>query len=59
MKHPENAYIQAGYKYERSTTPAQTRVTLMKIRALINDANDQKHAQELIEKGRKVARAPG
>ena len=52
MNHPENAYIQAGYRYERGQTPAET------LRRMIESEHieDRAEARRLIEQGRQEAR---
>lgn len=52
MKHTEAAYIQAGYRYERGHTPAET------LRRMIEaeEIDDRAEARRLIERGRQEAR---
>jgi hypothetical protein len=52
MKHTENEYITAGYKFERGTTPAEN------LRAMIETEtiDDRSEARRLIEQGRHEAR---
>lgn len=52
MKHTEAAYIQAGYRYERGQTPAET------LRRMIEaeEIDDRAEARRLIERGRQEAR---
>lgn len=53
MKHTEAAYIEAGYRYEKGQTPAET------LRRMIEDEqiDDRAEARRLIEQGRREARA--
>ena len=53
MKHTENEYIQAGYKYERGQIAAET------LRRMIESEliDDRAEARRLIEQGREEARA--
>ena len=52
MKHTENDYIQAGYKFERGQIAAQT------LRAMLESEHrdDRAEARHLIERGRQEAR---
>lgn len=52
MKHTEAAYIQAGYKYQRGQTAAET------LRHMIEaeEIDDRAEARRLIEQGRAEAR---
>ena len=52
MNHPENAYIQAGYRFERGQTPAET------LRRMIESEHieDRAEGRRLIEQGRQEAR---
>ena len=52
MKHPENDYIKAGYKFERGQLPAQT------LRAMLESEtiDDRTEGRRLIETGRAEAR---
>lgn len=52
MTHTENDYIQAGYKFERGQTAAET------LRHMIEaeDIDDRAEARRLIEQGRQEAR---
>ena len=52
MTHPENAYIQAGYKFEKGKTQADT------LRAMLESEHphDRTEARSLIEQGRAEAR---
>lgn len=52
MTHTEHAYIQAGYRYERGQTPAET------LRRMIEAEHieDRAEARRLIEQGRQEAR---
>ena len=52
MTHPENSYIQAGYKFEKGKTQADT------LRAMLESEHitDKPEARRLIEQGRAEAR---
>ena len=52
MKHPENAYINAGYRFERGETGPDT------LRRMIESEliDDRAEARRLIEQGRQEAR---
>lgn len=52
MNHPENAYIQAGYRYEQGKTGPDT------LRRMIESEHieDRAEARRLIEQGRREAR---
>ena len=52
MKHPENDYIKAGYRFERGQLPAQT------LRAMLESEriDDRAEGRRLIEHGRAEAR---
>ena len=52
MNHTEAEYINAGYKFERGSTPAET------LRRMIESERieDRADARQLIEKGRSEAR---
>jgi hypothetical protein len=58
MKHTEHAYIEAGYKYERASTPAQSTAASQAIRVMLETEkpHDQTEARRLIEQGRSEAR---
>ena len=53
MQHTEHQYIEAGYRYERGQTPAET------LRQMIESEHieDRAEARRLIEQGRQEARA--
>lgn len=53
MQHTEHEYIQAGYRYEKGQTPAET------LRRMIESEliDDRAEARRLIEQGRQEARA--
>jgi hypothetical protein len=59
MKHTEHAYTQAGYRYERATTPGQAAAASQAIRVMLEaeKPHDQTEARHLIERGRQEARA--
>jgi hypothetical protein len=59
MTHTEAAYINAGHRYERATTPGQVAAASQAIRALLETEkpHDQTEARHLIERGRQEARA--
>ena len=52
MKHTENDYIQAGYRYEQGKTPAETLRHMIEAEELDGRAE----ARRLIEQGRREAR---
>lgn len=58
MKHAENEYIQAGYHYERATTPASSAARAQAIRVMLEAEriDDHAEARALIERGRQEAR---
>jgi hypothetical protein len=58
MTHTENAYIQAGYRYERATTPDKARTASQAIRTMLEaeKPHDQTEARHLIDQGRQEAR---
>jgi len=59
MRHTEAAYINAGHRYERARSPAQTAAASQAIRAMLETEkpHDQTEARHLIERGRQEARA--
>lgn len=59
MNHTEAAYIQAGYQYERATTPAAAAARAQAIRVMLESEriDDHAEARALIERGRQEARA--
>lgn len=58
MKHPENDYIQTGYKYEKATGALDGLAYAQKLRRMLEDEtpDDQPLARKLIEQGRAEAR---
>ena len=58
MTHTEAAYINAGHRYERASTPSQVAAASQAIRVLLEDEkpHDQTEARHLIERGRQEAR---
>jgi hypothetical protein len=58
MTHTEAAYINAGHRYERASTPAQVAAASQIIRTLLEaeKPHDQTEARYLIEQGRQEAR---
>jgi hypothetical protein len=58
MTHTEAAYITAGHRYERATTPGQVAAASQIIRTLLEaeKPHDQTEARHLIERGRQEAR---
>jgi hypothetical protein len=52
MNHTENAYIDAGYKFERGRIKAD----ILRLMIESERIEDRAHARELIEKGRAEAR---
>jgi hypothetical protein len=59
MTHTEHAYITAGHRYERATTPGQVAAASQIIRTLLEaeKPHDQTEARYLIEQGRQEARS--
>ena len=59
MNHTEAEYIQAGYRYERATTPAASTAAAQVLRNMIESEHidDRAEARRLIEQGRQEARA--
>ena len=58
MHYTEADYIQAGYKYERATTPDAARARAEVIRAMLRTEHqtNQAEARRLIDQGRQEAR---
>jgi len=58
MTHTEAAYITAGHRYERASTPAQVAAASQTIRIMLEaeKPHDQTEARHLIERGRQEAR---
>lgn len=58
MKHTENEYIQAGYRYERAATADAAIVQAQRIRLMLEGEHitDQVDARRLIDQGRQEAR---
>lgn len=58
MKHPENDYIQAGYRYERAASPNAAAAAAQAIRVMLESEriDDHAEARRLIEQGRQEAR---
>lgn len=59
MQHLESDYINEGARYERATNTEAARAIAYKLRAMLSSERpeDQSYARELIEQGRKEARA--
>jgi len=59
MTHTEHAYISAGARYERATTPGQVAAASQIIRTLLEaeKPHDQTEGRRLIEQGRQEVRA--
>lgn len=59
MNHTESDYINEGARYERANNTESARAIAYKLRAMLASERleDQAHARELIEKGRKEARS--
>jgi len=55
MNHPEAHYIDAGYRYERLSVPANRIKRAKELQALIaaEQPEDRTQARELIQRGRK------
>ena len=58
MKHTENDYIQAGYRYERAASPNAAAAAAQAIRVMLEAEriDDHAEARRLIEQGRAEAR---
>jgi len=58
MKHTENDYIQAGYRYEKAKGADQARARAEILRQMIESEriDERAHARYLVEQGRKDAR---
>ena len=58
MKHPENDYIQAGYRIERAKTPSAYAAETQRIRVMLESETieDQTEARRLIAQGIEEAR---
>lgn len=58
MKHTEHDYIQAGYRYERATSPNAAAAAAQTIRVMLEAEriDDHAEARRLIETGRQEAR---
>ena len=58
MNHSEHAYIEAGHKFERATSPDRARAVAQILRAMLTSETpeDQTEARRLIERGRAEAR---
>ena len=58
MTNTEAAYINAGHRYERASTPDTVRAASQAIRAMLEreKPHDQTEARHLIEQGRQEAR---
>lgn len=58
MKHAENDYIQAGYKFEKARTPGASAAQAQAIRVMLEKEkiDDHAEARRLIEIGRQEAR---
>ena len=58
MTNTEHAYITAGHRYERASTPGQVAAASQAIRVMLEaeKPHDQTEARHLIEQGRKEAR---
>jgi hypothetical protein len=59
MKHTEHQYITLGYKYERAQSSDAGKAIAEAIRNLLESEsiNDRSDARNLVEQGRKEARA--
>lgn len=59
MNHTESDYINEGARYERATSTETARAIAYKLRAMLASERieDQSYARDLIEQGRKEARA--
>jgi hypothetical protein len=59
MQHLESEYVNEGARYERATSTEVARAVAYKLRAMLSSERpeDQSYARELIEQGRKEARA--
>ena len=54
MNHPEAHYIEAGYRYERISVPANRIKRAQQLQNMIaaEAPEDQAHARQLIQRGR-------
>lgn len=59
MKHTEHEYHSAGYNYEKAQSLDAGRAAAQRIRVMLESESidDRTYARELIEQGRKEARA--
>jgi len=59
MKNLESEYVNAGFTYERATTPGQVAAASQIIRTILEaeKPHDQTEARYLIEQGRQEARS--
>jgi len=59
MNHTKSDYINEGARYERAANSETARAIAYKLRAMLASERieDQSYARELIEQGRKEARA--
>jgi hypothetical protein len=58
MKHPEAAYINAGFKYEKARSPNQCAAASQLLRVMLEAEHirDKADARQLVETGRQEAR---
>ncbi len=58
MKHPENDYIRAGYKFERASTPNDAIAQAQRLRIMLESEHITDHAEgrRLFDQGRQEAR---
>jgi hypothetical protein len=58
MKHPENDYIQAGYRYERASTANDAIAQAQRLRIMLESEHITDHAEgrRLFDQGRQEAR---
>lgn len=58
MNHTESAYIEAGRRYEKASSPDKARAVAQQIRAMLSGENpkDLTECRRLIEQGRSEAR---
>lgn len=59
MNHTESEYVNEGARYEQANSTEVARAIAYKLRAMLSSERpeDQSYARELIEQGRKEARA--
>jgi hypothetical protein len=58
VTYPENAYIKAGYQYEKARTPEAAKEIARTIRLMLDaePIKERQYARDLVETGRREAR---